>query len=193
VIGIVGLMKTSDPVGIDFKNPGRSIVLIGGIGDCDLTHFGGTQYASVVLKQVWGLPPALDMDYEKRVHAAIREIVTSGLVESAHDVGEGGLAVALAESSFGPADVSAKVDFNSGARPEFLLFHEAPSRVIVSTSDAAAVQAIAAKHGVIAPVVGTTQGKVLSIAAHGKPLLEMQSEALRDLWENALPGLLKEA
>jgi len=193
VIGIVGLMKTTDPMGIDFKNAGRSVVLIGGIGDCDHTHFGGTQYASVVLKQVWGLPPALDMDYEKRVHSAIREIVTAGIVESAHDVGEGGLAVALAESSFGPAKISAAVDFNSGTRPEFLLFHEGPSRVIVSTSDAAAVQAIAAKHGVIAPVVGTTQEKALSIAAHGKPLLEVQTEALRDLWENALPALLKES
>ena len=46
---------------------------------------------------MWGLPPALDMDYEKRVQAAIREIVNAGLAESAHDLGDGGLAVALAE------------------------------------------------------------------------------------------------
>ena len=50
---------------------------------------------------MWGLPPALDMDYEKRVQAAIREIVNGGLAESAHDLSDGGLAVALAECSHG--------------------------------------------------------------------------------------------
>ncbi len=50
---------------------------------------------------MWGLPPALDMDYEKRVQAAMREIVDAGLAESAHDLGDGGLAVALAECSLG--------------------------------------------------------------------------------------------
>ena len=72
-------------------------MLLGGMGACDATHFGGTQYAKVVLNKMWGLPPLSDMDYEKRVQAAIREIVNEGLAESAHDVSDGGLAVALAE------------------------------------------------------------------------------------------------
>src|ERR1700749_922769 len=50
VMGIVGLMKTAAPVTIDFKNPGRTVMLIGGIGQCDEQHFGGTQYAKVILK-----------------------------------------------------------------------------------------------------------------------------------------------
>ena len=62
--------------------------------------FGGTQYAKEIVKQLWGLPPALDMEYEKRVHEAMREIVAEGLAESAHDLSDGGLAVALAECSF---------------------------------------------------------------------------------------------
>ncbi len=76
-------------------------MLLGGLGSVDETRFGGTQYAKVVLNKMWGLPPALDMDYEKRVQAAIREIVDAGLAESAHDLGDGGLAVALAECSMG--------------------------------------------------------------------------------------------
>ena len=86
---------------IPFKNEARTVVLLGGAGSCDATRFGGTQYAKVVLKKMWGLPPALDMDYEKRVQAAIREIVQAGLAESSHDVGEGGFAVALAECCCG--------------------------------------------------------------------------------------------
>ena len=77
------------------------------------------------------LPPALDMDYEKRVQQAIREIVTSGLVESAHDVSDGGLAVAIAECTFG--GVGAKIEVDWDIRSELLLFHEGPSRVVVST------------------------------------------------------------
>ena len=74
-------------------------MIVGGLGTCDDTRFGGTQYAKSVLKTLWGLPPALEMDYEKRVQAAIRKMVNEGHVESAHDVSGGGLVVALAECS----------------------------------------------------------------------------------------------
>ncbi len=80
-------------------------MLLGDFGQCDATHFGGTQYAKVILKSLWGLPPALDMDHEKRVQQAIREIIGAGLAESAHDISDGGFAVALAECCFGPAEV----------------------------------------------------------------------------------------
>ncbi len=101
VMGIVGLMKTAAPTPIAFsQDPDRAVILLGGFGVCDELHFGGTQYAKVILKSLWGLPPALDMDYEKRVQPAIREIVTAGLAESAHDLSDGGLAVALAECQF---------------------------------------------------------------------------------------------
>ena len=59
---------------ITFTKSGPAIFLLGGFGKCDLTHFGGTQYAKEILDKLWGLPPQLDMDYEKRVQAAMREI-----------------------------------------------------------------------------------------------------------------------
>src|SRR5437764_10416062 len=62
VMGVVGLMETAAPVTIDFKNEGRAILLLGGIGPADEVRFGGTQYAKVVLNNLWGLPPALDME-----------------------------------------------------------------------------------------------------------------------------------
>ena len=80
-----------------------------------------------------GNAPALDMEYEKRVQAAIREIVTAGLAESAHDVGEGGLAVALAECCFGRTEWAPRWRMIR-LPPELLLFHEGPSRILVSTA-----------------------------------------------------------
>jgi phosphoribosylformylglycinamidine synthase len=168
VIGIVGLMKTSAPVTIGFKHPGRSVILIGGLGETDDIHFGGTQYAKAVLKQLWGLPPALDMDREKRVQAAVREMVQAGLAESAHDLSDGGLAVTAAECC-GPA--GAALALESDIRPEFLLFHEAPSRVLISTAEPERVAAIAAAHGVEALPVGVTIEKGLQIRVRGELLL----------------------
>ena len=98
------------------------MVLLGGVGACDETRFGGTEYAKEIVKQLWGLPPELDMEREKRVHEAMRAIVAEGLAESAHDLSDGGLAVALAECSFGPAEIGAQIDLDSDLRPEILAF-----------------------------------------------------------------------
>jgi phosphoribosylformylglycinamidine synthase len=190
VLGIVGLLPTGKPVTIDFKQPGRAVILLGGIGDCDPVRFGGTQYAKVVLKALWGLPPALDMDYEKRVQAAMREIARAGLAESAHDLSDGGLAVALAESSFGPAGVGAAIDLDSPLRPEMLLFHEGPSRILISTSDAGAAARIAAAHGVPAPQIGVTLEGEIRISRRGQMLLAGQVRALKDAWDGALEKAL---
>ena len=139
-MGIVGLMKTAAPVTIAFKHAGRAVMLLGGLGSATRPRFGGTQYAKAVLKQLWGLPPALDMEYEKRVQTAVREIVEAGLAESAHDSSDGGLAVALAGMRFGPAGVGAELDLESDLRPELLLFHEGPSRILISTAQPEAVR-----------------------------------------------------
>ena len=186
VLGIVGLLPTAAPVTIPFKNAGRSIVLLGGAGSCDETRFGGTEFAKEILKEVWGLPPALDMDLERRVQAAIREVIAEGLAESAHDVSDGGLAVALAECSFGGAEIGAQVDLDSDPRPELLLFHEGPSRILISTSNPKRVAAIAEKHNVEAPVIGTTIAKGLEIRQRGITLGAWELSSLKPLYEKAL-------
>jgi len=186
VIGIVGLMKTAAPVTIPFKHAGRSVVLLGGTGTCDDTRFGGTQYAKEILNQLWGLPPALDLDREKRVQSAIREIVAEGLAESAHDLSDGGLAVALAECSFGPAEIGAQIDLASDLRPEVLAFHEAPSRVLISTGNPNKVAAIAEKYEVDAPVVGITIEKEIEIRQRSVTLGTWEIAALKAVYEQAL-------
>jgi len=189
VLGIVGLMKTAEPVGIAFRSPGRALVLIGGLGSTDAQRFGSSQYARQILGSVWGLPPALDMAYEKRVHDAVREVVTSGVAESAHDLSDGGLAAALAESSFGRG-VGAEVAIESAIRDDFVLFHEGPSRVLVSTPSPEAVRVIAARFGVEATVIGFTAASRLTLRHNGRLLADVSVEELRGAWESALPNLL---
>jgi phosphoribosylformylglycinamidine synthase subunit PurL len=191
VLGIVGLMQTAAPVTVPFKNAGRSVVLLGGPGTSDETRFGGTQYAKEIEKQLWGLPPALDLDYEKRVQEAMREIVAEGLAESAHDLSDGGLAAALAECSFGANQIGAVVDIASDLRPELLCFHESPSRIVISTANPKRVAEIAEKHGVEAPVIGSTIEKGLEIRQRGVTLGSWDIESLRTAYREALESYVR--
>jgi phosphoribosylformylglycinamidine synthase len=190
VLGIVGLMPTTPPVSIPFQNPDRSVVLLGGVGTCDDTRFGGTEYAKEIARQLWGLPPALDMDREKRVQAAIREIVAAGIAESAHDLSDGGLAVALAECCFGDAGIGAQVDLASDLRPEILLFHEAPSRILISTADPKKIEEIAGQHGVEAPVIGRTIENGLELRQRTQTLGSWDIATLRSAYERSLEASL---
>jgi phosphoribosylformylglycinamidine synthase len=185
VVGIVGLMNQGSPVSMHFQHAGRAVYLLGGLGDSDEVRFGGTQYVKQIIKGLWGLPPALDMAIEKRVQAAVREIVTSGHAESAHDLSDGGLAVALAESSFG-GEIGAEVDLDSDLRPELLLFHEGPSRVLISTERPHEVETVAAAHNVPALRIGTTVSGRLEIRNRQTPLIDCPLEELRRPWASAL-------
>jgi phosphoribosylformylglycinamidine synthase len=191
VMGIVGLMKTAPPVTIPFKQEGRAVLLLGGLGSADETRFGGTQYAKVVLNKMWGLPPELDMDYEKRVQAAMREIVEAGLAESAHDLGDGGLAVALAECSGG--GIGAHVSLDGDLRSEFALFHEGPSRILVSSAQPEGAEEIARRHGVACVRVGATMKERLRIDHHSATWVDSPVDRLREVSENALEELLAPA
>ena len=184
VMGIVGLMKTGTPMTIPFKNEARTVMLVGGLGLCNLTRFGGTQYAKVVLKDMWGLPPALDMEYEKRVQTAIREMVVGAHVESAHDLSDGGLAVALAECCAG--GVGAAVEISSELRPEIALFHEGPSRILISTAAPEVIERIARDHGVDALRIGVTMKEKLRIDHNSVTLVDCAIARLRTAQDDAL-------
>jgi phosphoribosylformylglycinamidine synthase len=190
VVGIVGTLPSALPVGMHFKNAGRRIILLGGFGRPSKEEFGGTQYAKIVLDQLWGKPPALDMDYEKRVQTTIRQLVRDGSVESAHDLSDGGFAIALAESCFGPAAIGADVKVPSAVAHELLLFHEGPSRVLVSTATPALVIASAKRNGIEAIDLGVTVPSEILIRNSEGPLIHCPLDIAKNLWENGLFNLL---
>jgi len=113
------------------------------------------------------------------------------MAESAHDLSDGGLAVALAECSFGPSGVGAEIELESDLRPEFLLFHEGPSRVLISTAEPERVTETAARHGIEAPRVGTTIKEEMVIRNRGSELVRERVESLRNIFETALENKLR--
>ena len=93
------------------------MVLLGGSGAHATAEFGGTQYAKVIHDQLWGLPPISIWTTKSASRTRCGSLFAAGLVESAHDLSDGGLAVALAECSFGPRKSGAEIRFDCGSRP----------------------------------------------------------------------------
>lgn len=193
VVGIVGVLPTSLPTSSTFVQEGLTVVLLGGFGTSEWREFGGTQYAKVIEESLWGVPPALDMEYEKRVQETVRTLVRDRVVASAHDVGEGGLAVALAELSFGPAKIGADIELQSDLPSELALFHEGPSRVLVATDDPRRVLREAQKNEVEAVAIGVTVSGIVRVSRRNAVLIEVRIDELMEPWSGYLPKVFQAA
>jgi phosphoribosylformylglycinamidine (FGAM) synthase-like enzyme len=124
------------------------------------------------------------MDYEKRVHNCMREIAAAELAQSAHDLSDGGLAVTLSESCTSATGADVKIETTD--RPEFALFGESPSRILISTNDAGSIQKIAAKFGIEAPVIGVTIKERLKIGNRASVLINLPVIDLKSAFEGGL-------
>ena len=193
VVGIVGVLPTSLPVSPAFTEEGLTVMLVGGLGSSDWRQLGGTQYAKVIESSLWGVPPALDMDYEKRVQKTVRSLVRERAVASAHDLGEGGLAVALSECSFGPATVGADIELDSDVPSELALFHEGPSRILVTTDNPERVLREAKQNGVEALSIGITISGILRVSQRGAVLIDASIDELREPWSEYLGSVFQAA
>jgi phosphoribosylformylglycinamidine synthase len=121
----------------------------------------------------------------------MRAVAAKGLADSAHDLADGGLAVALAECSFANR-IGARVQLNvQGERPEFMLFGEAPSRILISTAEPDRVMAIASHFDVETLRIGDTIEGELVIRNEDKVLIDRPVAALRERWAGALEFLLQ--
>jgi phosphoribosylformylglycinamidine synthase len=141
VIGMVGLIPDLTQVcGQGWQAPGDLIYLVGLPFTNSTPHIslGGSQYLLTIHGLVAGKPPVVDFDLERRVQAVTREGIRQGWVRSAHDSGEGGIAVALAESCIA-GQLGAEInlgltDESLGIRWDEVLFGEGASRVLVSVT-----------------------------------------------------------
>ena len=197
VIGIVGILEdVHKAVGPDFKQAGRALVLVRGseLGDASDVdaEFGSSEYAKEVLGQIWGFPPALELEGEAALQKAIVQMIDEGVVESAKDCTEGGLAVTLAECGFA-RDIGAHVELSSGELvSEFVLFGEDASRILISC-DAAHVeriQQIAVKYALTAEQIGSTVPDNLEIRVDGKMAAAAPVFELKRAWALALEAAL---
>src|SRR5215813_5989834 len=133
VLGVVGILEDErKAVRPDFRETGRAIVLLRGSEPGDAidaaVEFGSSEYAKEILGELWGYPPNLELEAESALHKTVLELAQAGVLDSAHDCSDGGLAVALAECCFRNG-VGARVDIASNDLvPECVLFGEDASR-----------------------------------------------------------------
>lgn len=168
VVGMVGLVPDLDQmVGAGFKEPGDLIVLLGQTKE----ELGGSEYLKLVHRMVAGLPPEIDLHQERGVQELCRQAVRSGLLHSAHDCSEGGLAVALAESCLlggWGAEVEITLGQPGASRLSLAaaLFAETQSRILVSLPERnlEELKRRAEELGVPLQVLGQVGGQRLQIA-----------------------------
>lgn len=188
VVGMVGVMD--DPGKAcrqGFVAPQDSIVLLGSLTD----ELGGSVYVRMVTGRTAGHVPALDLERERMVQAVCLDGIGRGIIRSAHDVSEGGLAVTLAESCIA-GEIGAHVSLPEGMRTDALLFGEAPSRIVVSVApdDLCALLKLACKAGVPAMLLGCVGDADLTMEVGGRPVVQAPLTELAEAWRGALPGVM---
>ena len=197
VIGCLGLLgDVCKNVGMGFRNPGDVILLLGDSEPTsDASSLAGSEYLEVLQDLVAGRP-ALDIQAEADLQRACRRLATEGIIESAHDCSDGGLAVALAESCIAGGlgvncgagkPLGAKLAV-SGARWDALLFGEAQSRIVVSLppEQLSALENVCAEEDVSWCELGAVSESGFAIGgAINLPLSELES-----VWRNGLEARL---
>jgi phosphoribosylformylglycinamidine synthase len=198
-LAMVGIIERREHITTQwFKNERDVILLLGDPVDTrdPWLGLGGSAYLQVLHRRKTGCPPRCNLEQEKLLHQALRGWIASGIIHSAHDCSEGGLAVALAESCISqsagrdtPQRIGATIDLSPipVARLDGLLFGETQSRVIVSVSPQQASKILGQARilGIPARHIGVVGGTDLAIKTAG-PGLKVATAELHDLWWNSI-------
>jgi phosphoribosylformylglycinamidine synthase len=157
------------------------------------SEFGSSDYAKDVLGAVWGYPPELDLEKEAALQKAIIELIQDGVVDSAHDCSEGGLAVTLAEKAFPHAIGLTATLASNGLPAEFVLLGEDASRIVVSCDpmNVQRIKQVAVKYGLFADEIGKTGGDGVEIKLDGKTVVSASLAELNNVYETALEKALR--
>jgi len=191
VIGCAGLIPDVSRVcTMGLKDDGDVVLVLGE----DKGELGGSEYLQVQYGLVKGKPPVVDLEKEKALQELVRKLIWEGLLKSAHDISEGGLAVALAECAL-CGERGVEVDLTTSLRPDAALFSESQARAVVSLSpqNLEAVLKLAQDYEVPAAVLGNVGGESLLIRVNGEevadvPLIQCAEHYWRGL-EWAMKGI----
>ncbi|QHT59317.1 phosphoribosylformylglycinamidine synthase subunit PurL [Paenibacillus lycopersici] len=189
VIGMVGLVQDVDHITTQgFKSEGDIIILAG-----ETKHeLGGSELQYVLHGKSEGRPPAIDLAVEKRLQQGVLGAIKQGLVASAHDLSEGGLAVAVAESAIS-GKLGAEVNVVTDLRADAALFSESQSRILLSAKADQADNLVQylTEQGVPTAKIGVVRSNGLTININGKPGVNAPVEQLEKVWKDAIPCLMK--
>jgi phosphoribosylformylglycinamidine synthase subunit PurL len=196
MLGMVGLIEEADHAMTQwFKQEGDDIILLGSSRE----DLGGSEYLKVVHAREQGSPPYLSLQTEKALHECVLQLILAGMVQSAHDCSDGGLAVALAESCMSAQDrkLGAVVKLQPGRlRRDAVLFGESQSRILLSSQRAHRQGILDQAHrlGVPAEVIGAVGGSQLIIYlgdAHSTmKTVDVPVSLLHDRWTDSIERTL---
>jgi phosphoribosylformylglycinamidine synthase len=193
VIGMVGVLDdVSRATGSHFRNAGDTIVLLGE----PTAEIGASEYLIAIRGEVAGAPPACDLARERALIEALVEGISTGVIGSAHDTSDGGLAVALAECAIGDDENHFGMDVDLSAWKHLplraLLFGEAQSRAVVTTQHADAVLDVARKYLVPARVIGTVRAASDGITMRtGTRDVLTSTDACARAYHDAIPARMR--
>lgn len=183
VVGMVGLVENLKHVTTQhFKNAGDLIYLLGETKD----EFGGSELQKLIYGRIFGKSPELDLDVEASYQGQILAAIKNGLVSSAHDVAEGGVAVALAESVIGSKGLGAEIELEGSVVSA--LFSESQSRFILSVKPEYQIEFESLTDAVLVGKVVETP--VLKIDVNGENVINQDATGLKKAWKGAIPCLL---
>ena len=190
VLGVVGLIEDADAVVRRAFRASGDVVMLLGVTRAEL---GGSEYLKVIHGLIRGLPPSLDLGLEAALQRLLVAGAASGVIRSAHDCAEGGLAVTLAESCFDTGlgivvDVAAVAAGAPGMDDAGTLFSESASRVVVSVSPDRAPEllTLAGRHGVPASRIGRVGGDAIRIAIDGTTVIDTPLADAERAWSTAI-------
>ena len=197
VVGMVGLVHDLQHVcGQAWRQAGDAIWLLGvslaEVGDQRLT-LAGSSYLECIHGAVTGRPPLIDLELEKTVQTFLRLAIRQGLVASAHDLSDGGLAVAAAEACLAAGldkGLGASLELPEAGRLDHLLFAEGGARILVSVpaSQAQAWRDACLQADVPAERLGQVEANgVFRVWQSRGPLLELPVAQLAQTYEQAIP------
>ncbi|MBH8602509.1 phosphoribosylformylglycinamidine synthase subunit PurL [Thermoactinomyces sp. CICC 23799] len=185
VVGMVGLIQKREHITTQsFKNAGDVIFLLGDT----YAELGGSELQHLITGLVSGRPPVCDLQKEQAVQKAVLQAIRSGYVQSAHDVSEGGLALALAESCISGGK-GATVSVETDLAPAVCLFSESQSRILITASpeNAGQIQEIARQYGVPCRKIGEVTGeRKLKVSVNGRGVIHQDVDLLSKRWEAAI-------
>ncbi|HMA53328.1 MAG TPA: AIR synthase-related protein, partial [Acidobacteriota bacterium] len=191
VLGIVGIIEDiRKAVRPGFRAAGDAVVLIGESRE----DLGGTEYLKTIHGLEAGFPPSIDLEQEKRNQEFLLDSIEAGLIRSAHDLSEGGLAVALAECAFhSEGRIGCTVELAGDGRDDALLFGESQSRIVVTCRRAkvAGLLAKAAAAGVPAKAIGRTGGDAIAVRRSDRQILRVPVDEAFHAWKDSLPAFFR--
>jgi phosphoribosylformylglycinamidine synthase len=188
VIGMLGLIEDeSNVVTSHFKDEGDVIILLGKRSN----EIGGSEYLMQRINKVLGDAPALDLDEELRLQNLLVELAENKLIKSAHDIAEGGLAVALMECCIlnNEKYLGCKTSFGYKYRKDFELFGETQTRVIISSTEENAdkIKMLCKKYSINFEQIGHVLGKCVMINSE----INLDIFKLKTLYNNSLSEIME--